>query len=59
MLLLSGIVLVVALIAAIVAFGGAKAPTTGPFTILFYFVLVLFVVTLVVGLIQQGAFMSG
>lgn len=59
MLLLSGILLVVAVITAIVAFGGANAPTTGPFTILFYFALVLFVMSLVVGLIQQGAFMSG
>lgn len=57
-MLLSGILLVVAVIAAIVAFGGVNAPTTGPFTILFYFALVLFVVTLAVGLVQQGAFMS-
>lgn len=59
MLVLSGILLVVAVIAAIVAFGGANAPTTGPFTILFYFAVALFVMSLIVGLIRQAAFMSG
>jgi uncharacterized membrane protein YtjA (UPF0391 family) len=53
MLMLSIILLLLVIIAAVFAFGMVETSAVGTFRIVFYFMLILFLATLVVGLYKQ------
>jgi len=55
MLYYAAIFLLISLVAALFGFGGIAAGATGIAQILFFIFLVLFVVSLVVGLIRRGS----
>ena len=52
--MLGAILLILAIVAAIYAFGIVSSPYVGTARIVFYFVLVFFLATLVVGIVQQS-----
>jgi uncharacterized membrane protein YtjA (UPF0391 family) len=54
MLMLSVLLLIIAIVMGIYAFGLASTPYVGTFRILFYFFVIFFVVTVVVGLMQPS-----
>ncbi|HJU05385.1 MAG TPA: hypothetical protein VJ692_09555 [Nitrospiraceae bacterium] len=54
MLMLGAILLILAIVAALYGFGVVSSPYVGTFRIVFYFVLAFFLITLVVGIVQQS-----
>ncbi|MGH7233413.1 MAG: DUF1328 domain-containing protein [Nitrospiraceae bacterium] len=54
MLMLGVILLILVIVAAVYAFGIASSPYVGTFRVVFYFFLAFFLITLVVGVVQQS-----
>jgi uncharacterized membrane protein YtjA (UPF0391 family) len=52
--MLGAILLILSIVAALYGFGIVSSPYVGTFRIVFYFVLAFFLITLVVGIVQQS-----
>jgi uncharacterized membrane protein YtjA (UPF0391 family) len=56
MFTLGAVLLGLVIVAAIFGFGVVSTPFVGTFRIVFYFVLAFFLITLVVGIVQQSQY---